>query len=472
MIQESRSCAICANDYTVQARKRVQCPYCQHECCAQCVKRYILSIRDDPCCMNCKHGWNKDFIDEQLTRNFLSGEYKRHREEVLLERESSFFQETVGLMERNKEQTDHCQTKIKELAAERRELQRRISETSRSIQNYRNTLAHLELDATHTVSDIRTPFEKKTTYIRTCLADGCKGYINQRGNCGLCGLIMCTQCHEIKSQDENAEEHQCRQENVDSVAQIKKETRTCPQCHVNIYRIDGCRQMWCTQCHTAFDWRTGNIIRERIHNPHLYEWEMQQQQQSSTSSGNDAGGAGVGACRDNELPPLSILRAFTQNHNTSVLIKRRLFDVHRNTQHILDIEIPRIEVHDTRNHGSGELFYRNIKLRVQYLRSFLARDDFKNQLVLRENRIQKNRNFQQILEMVSQACISFFHELLRVVGEEEKENEMNSPRAREINFLKKVDTLVTYTNTQLSAHTKRFKIRGYVLSPTLEIARS
>lgn len=458
----SASCAICADDYTLQTRKRVSCPYCQHECCAQCVKRYILSIRDDPCCMSCKHAWNNDFIDDQLTRNFLSGEYKRHREEVLLERESSFFQETVGLMERNKEHTEHCQNQIKELAAERRELQRRLSEISRGIQNYRNTLAHLEMDATHTVSDIRT-VEKKTTYIRTCLADGCKGYINQRGACGLCSLLMCTQCHEIINREEGAEEHQCRQENIDSVAQIKKETRPCPQCHVSIYRIDGCRQMWCTQCKTAFDWRTGNIIRERIHNPHLYEWEMQQQQQQSIQGGPSISQT---ACRDNELPPLSVLRNFTQTHHTDISTKRRLFDIHRNVQHILDIEIPRIEIHDTRNHGSGELFYRNIKLRVQYLRSFLSRDDFKNQLVLRENRIQKNRNLQQIWEMVSQACISFFHELLQ------SDNEEEMPRKREIAFMKKMDTLIDYTNTQLISHTRRFKIRGYHLSLMLDIRRS
>ena len=29
--------------------------------------------------------------------------------------------------------------------------------------------------------------------------------------------------------------------------------------------------MWCTQCHTAFSWKSGQI-QTRVHNPHYYEW--------------------------------------------------------------------------------------------------------------------------------------------------------------------------------------------------------
>ena len=33
--------------------------------------------------------------------------------------------------------------------------------------------------------------------------------------------------------------------------------------------------MWCISCHTAFDWRTGEIVSGRVHNPHYIEFKRQ-----------------------------------------------------------------------------------------------------------------------------------------------------------------------------------------------------
>ena len=40
-----------------------------------------------------------------------------------------------------------------------------------------------------------------------------------------------------------------------------------------IQKLSGCRQMWCPDCHTAFDWVTGQIETGRIHNPHYMEFK-------------------------------------------------------------------------------------------------------------------------------------------------------------------------------------------------------
>jgi hypothetical protein len=53
---------------------------------------------------------------------------------------------------------------------------------------------------------------------------------------------------------------------------LNKEAKPCPKCAASISKIDGCDQMWCTQCRTAFSWRTG-AIETAVHNPHYYEWK-------------------------------------------------------------------------------------------------------------------------------------------------------------------------------------------------------
>ena len=55
---------------------------------------------------------------------------------------------------------------------------------------------------------------------------------------------------------------------------LSKDTKPCPKCSIPIHKLEGCDQMWCTQCHTGFSWKRGTI-ENRIHNPHYYEWQRQ-----------------------------------------------------------------------------------------------------------------------------------------------------------------------------------------------------
>lgn len=103
-----------------------------------------------------------------------------------------------------------------------------------------------------------------------CPTDNCKGMIScDKLTCILCKVNACIKCHErIMIEDE---EHKCNPETVKTIELLHNETKPCPKCKTTIYKIDGCDQMWCTQCHTAFSWITGNV-ETKIHNPHYYEW--------------------------------------------------------------------------------------------------------------------------------------------------------------------------------------------------------
>lgn len=56
-----------------------------------------------------------------------------------------------------------------------------------------------------------------------------------------------------------------------TVQSLQENTKPCPKCFTPIYKMEGCNQMWCTQCHIAFHWVSGEIIT-KFHNPHFIEF--------------------------------------------------------------------------------------------------------------------------------------------------------------------------------------------------------
>ena len=95
-------CSICCEKYNKSTRKPILCTYCDNTYCYQCTKRYLLESHEDPHCMNCRHQWNREYLDSIFPKVFMNKELKRHRENVLLEREKSLLPSTQGAVEQRK----------------------------------------------------------------------------------------------------------------------------------------------------------------------------------------------------------------------------------------------------------------------------------------------------------------------------------------------------------------------------------
>lgn len=106
--------------------------------------------------------------------------------------------------------------------------------------------------------------------LRGCPAEACRGFLNGAGTCGMCATTVCLSCHGVLCGA--AEDHICDFAMVETVRLLNQTTRPCPSCAVSITKIDGCDQMWCTQCQTTFSWRTGQKSVGAVHNPHYFEW--------------------------------------------------------------------------------------------------------------------------------------------------------------------------------------------------------
>jgi hypothetical protein len=125
---------------------------------------------------------------------------------------------------------------------------------------YQNQINFLNVQVVDTKREARK-------FIRACPQNGCSGFLSTAWKCGVCDHWACPTCHEPKDDG-----HECKPECIETAKMLDKDSKTCPSCAALIFKIDGCDQMFCTQCATAFSWRTGKVETGRIHNPHYYEY--------------------------------------------------------------------------------------------------------------------------------------------------------------------------------------------------------
>ena len=120
---------------------------------------------------------------------------------------------------------------------------------------------------------------KNSTNITTvkfpCVNSECRGIISHSSNdldimrCGLCKTNVCTRC---QSGCESEDNHTCDTNVIENIKAIDISSKPCPSCSVRITRIDGCSQMFCTQCFTLFDYYSLKVENGFRHNPHYLTW--------------------------------------------------------------------------------------------------------------------------------------------------------------------------------------------------------
>lgn len=262
-------CDVCCEKFNKIKHKKVECPYCDLKSCRSCSQKYILSSHQDPHCMGCKTAWNREFVDSFCTKYFRNTELRRHRENVLFEREKALMPETQPEVERiinmrklklilqsQRErliELHYRNTGENEITPEIRDLYRDMENTYRYLQELR--------------SSQRDTISEPRTFVRKCPKEECKGFLSEEWFCGLCNVYYCKECNE-----QLTEGHECDPEMVKTMQLLNKDSKSCPNCGTVIHKTDGCAQMWCINCHTAFNFTTGQIETGRIHNPHFIEF--------------------------------------------------------------------------------------------------------------------------------------------------------------------------------------------------------
>ncbi len=270
---EPAECIICCESFNKSTRSCIECEYtsCKYNACIACIRAYLLTSSNEPHCMECKQPWTPKFM-LSLTKKWLAETYRPHREKFLCDIELSKLAETMEAAERY--QASKREEGIRhDLRIRERALRQQLHEIGNAIGASMQREARLRRGLTAEGVMVEAAVERKVFFM-SCPAAECNGMLSTQYKCGICELYTCSDCHEVIGANRTTIVHHCDPNNIASAEAIKKETKQCPGCHNRIYRIEGCSQMWCTGCHTAFDWNTGRKVEsERLHNPHWLEYQ-------------------------------------------------------------------------------------------------------------------------------------------------------------------------------------------------------
>lgn len=435
-------CEVCCEPFNLSNHKRVKCPYCPFNACTSCVEKYLLDSPDDPHCMACRKGWNRETLCTNMAVKFVTKTLKNRREELLFERERSLMPATQVHVEAEKKRRHYealcdkgraeirnlnplwvkCNTQnLAVLAAEigaTTEFDAMLERSKRCI-DIEKQMREIELNIKYWTfcrdAWIRPQVvSERRQFVRACPHANCKGFLSTAWKCGLCENWACPECHEVKGRDKDAP-HTCDANSVATAKMLEKDSRPCPKCASLIFKIEGCDQMWCTQCHTPFSWRRGVVETGRVHNPHYYDY-----MRARGTLAREPGDVPCGG-----LPGWHQVSRLT--------IAADIATIHRMYGHIQYVII---------NRYSTNAIEDNRDIRIKFMIGDFTDEVFKKKLQQREKARQKKTDIRQVLEMYQTVTVDLMqaflqHRTLDTVSEEFRQ-------------------LRTHVNSELKAISKRY----------------
>lgn len=435
----SENCVICAENINKSNHSLIKCPYCSFEACRSCCETFVLD-KTTAICMNieCGKEWTRKQIVNIFTKSFVNDKWKKNREKVLLDKEIALLPATQIIVEQQI-QNEKDMAEIKEIDNILADLYKRRVQIQNKIRNNSNSEV------------IRKVF------IRACPEENCRGFLSSQWKCGLCEKYTCPECHIVKGLTRDCQ-HICNPNELATAKLLEKDTKCCPKCATGIFKIDGCDQMWCTQCQTAFSWRTG-LIETKIHNPHFYEWQKQ-------NLGSVPRNPGDIICGNNELTHRTsheinkllykkVGITSTPLRNEAELVYSTTSRIIRKILHLSQTQMVHYQVDNVEN---------NLKLRIKYLRNKISKDEFKILLQRDNKKHEKKKEIYEILQLFVNTVTEIINRV-KIDIQESKDNTFINA----FNTINEVERIQEYVNECLleistTYNSKPKKISLYVNS--------
>lgn len=285
------SCEVCLEKFNKSNHREINCIFCDKIACKMCWQEYLLKHGWNDC-MYCKKDFPLSFLYLNFPKKWCNDEYLKKYGEICYQLEQQYF-----------------------------------------LQNHNPT-------QNKTVS-------KQSTLLTNCPNNKCKGILDKDKNkCSICDKLICVRCMKFDS-----ENHKCDEEDLSNIL-IAKSSKNCPTCNITIFKSSGCDHMFCTQCHTMFNWSDLRITKTTT-NPHYYEWLRSQ---------------GITPARSDRINNCNILSAFDCQHI--------LQHYHLDNDYIL-VNVARLpHVLNQKYINNNEL----VTLREYYLTNTITEEKFKQRI--------------------------------------------------------------------------------------------
>ena len=418
------ACPVCCEELNRSSHNPCVCPKCEFTACKTCVRTYLESTPDESHCMSCKFAWDDEFVLISVNKTYFHSDLKEKKKQKYYEIEKSKLAES---------QIAAKQLLLKEEADKQiEELRMKIKEYKKLIQGNEELIHNITYNSSHTIK------KEAKAFIMRCQAQNCNGFVSKSYKCELCEKTTCSKCFEIVN-----EGHECIPGNVETAELIKKDSRPCPKCATRISKIDGCNQMWCTNCHTAFDWITGQEVKgHNIHNPHYYDYLK------TTGGGVMPRNPGDVLCGG--LPRLDNLNIgyIGMEHDSIVYIRTNIFNMHRLIGHIQHVAMPV-------NQGAFETNIEHV--RILYILNRITDEEFKRKTYdIYAKRNKKNVNV-RLLELVQTVGMDILQKYMKLYDVTTLHSILLE-KTHEV--IREFHAIIEYFNSLQEKKTKLFKETG------------
>lgn len=397
-------CPICYENYTKTLRKKIICPNCKFSACKICLKKILLNTQQRPHCYKCKTQWKRQFLVDNFNKCWLKKDYRIKRTELLFEEQKTLLPTTMYLVEKHNKAKIH-ENKANQLNIEIQKLIKMREE---------------EWNKVHEINCSNNFKKEKRIYIKNCPINNCNGLLSLKYKCGVCNIKVCVNCLEIKN-----EEHKCKEANLKTTALLKKDTKPCPKCNTLIHRISGCDQMFCIMdgCHTAFNWKTGNVINGPIHNPHYFEYMSD----TNNTITNNPGYHPCGGLPYFPSYKTIILSAISPNGRWGDnIVYKDSVNLYREISHFQNWELDRIRRNIQKITENKE------NLRFKFLMNFINEKAFKAKLIKDDTNLEKKTAILQIYELANTVMIENINNLYNTLREKHhSDNKTNKTKYEE-----------------------------------------